>query len=350
MKSTVFNPTSVLSARTPSRVGPPVRALAALSGLLASAGAAHAYLGSCSPNDGYSLSMFVGSANWADVTYYNAGDFGPNAGGGSPNFIAPDSGKWTLLTSKGAFFPNAAARNAAVGASPPYPTSVPPGTIPAYMVGNHFPGRNFDGSNLAFRNDTPLGSGAIRYAYALDSYDFGGFTPTSVTSGTVTMQLYFCPNPGDTPPSDGTPSPDKFTMTLKDQSGNIGLEWGYTRTNEVTWRTSPSNNWTTTGIIADQTDWDGVRFDIDLSNDTFSFDYYVVATNTWQNVVPAGTALGMAMQNLTTLEWQLEDGLFAGVGGKNYFDDFSFIVPSPSAAVLLGLGTLTLSARRRRHA
>ena len=44
------------------------------------------------------------------------------------------------------------------------------------------------------------------------------------------------------------------------------------------------------------------------------------------------------MQDLTVLRWQLEDGLFAGVGGKNFFDDFAFTVnvPEPTGLVLGG--------------
>lgn len=331
-----------------SRAGRSALLALAASGALSST--ASGYIGSCAPADGYTLNIpSGGSANWVDVTYYNAGGFGANAGGGSVANIAPDSGKWKLLSSQGAFFPNLAARNAAVGTAPPYPPNVPPGTLPAYMVGNHFPGRGGDGSNLAFRNDTPAGFGAIKYGYTLDTYDFGGPAPASVTSGVVKVQLYFCPNPGDTPNPGGGHSLDKFAMTLKDQSGNVGLQWGYTRANEVTWRTSTSNVWTNTGIIADQTDWDGVRFEINLSNDTFSFDYYDVSANLWSNVVPAGTPLGMAMQNLTTLDWQLEDNLFAGIGGKNFFDDFCFmVIPAPSSLGLLVMGSALASRRRRR--
>lgn len=306
------------------------------------------YLGSFGPSDGYTL--FVpsgGPANWVDVTYYNAGAYGPNAGGGVLNPIAPDSGNWRLLSQVGGFFPSTAARNAALGGVPPYPSTNPPGTIPAYMVGGHFPGRNNDGYNLAFRNDTPIGTGPAYYEYTLDQYDFGGNIPASITSGTVTTQFYFCPNPADLPNADGTPPADKFTMTLMDALGNIGMQWGYARDNEVTWRTNPNGSWNYTGIYANDTNWDGIRIDIDLTTDTFNFEYYVVNTNTWQNIVPSGSPLGMNMTNLTTIGWQLEDGVISGLGGKNYFDDFSFVIPTPSAAALFVLGGCCFARRRR---
>lgn len=314
---------------------------------------AHAHLGSFAPADGYNIGVFWGSANWSDVTYYDAGQYGANAGGGAgPNSIVPDTGLWTLQSPVGGFFPSAAARNAAVGGSPPYPTSVPSGTVPAYMVGNHFPGRNGDGSNLAFRNDTPLGTGPAIYDYALDSYDMGS-VPSSITSGNVITEFYFCPNPADAP-NPGTPPQDKFTMTFLDSASNIGLQWGYARDNTVTWRTNPSGAWNYTGITADDTDWDGLRLDIDLTNDTFQLDYFDKSANTWLNLAPAGTALNTPMLNLTNLGWRLEDGVFTGLGGKNYFDDFTFQtrIPEPSSLALAAAAVcgVLIAARRRRAA
>lgn len=306
---------------------------------------AFANLGSFTPSDGYNISVPSGSASWSDVSYYDAGGYGANAGGGSgPNLIAPDSGKWKLLSNNGGFFPTSAARNAALGGAPPYPTTVPPGTVPAYMVGNHFPGRGGDGSNLAFRNDTPVGAGPAVYEYSLDTYDTGGPVPASVTSGTVSTEFYFCPNPGDAPNPAGPA--DKFRLSFKDGAGNIGFEWGYARDNEVYWRTSTSSNWTYTGIYADASNWDGLKVAIDLTNDTFQMDYYDISASTWLNLAPAGTALGTAMNNFTTLRWQLEDGVFSGTGGKNYFDDFKFNVPEPTSLLLVATGLLPLLRRR----
>jgi hypothetical protein len=62
---------------------------------------------------------------------------------------------------------------------------------------------------------------------------------------------------------------------------------------------------------------------MDLTADTFSMDYYDISASTWTNIVPSGTAMGQAMNDLSALRWQLEDGLSAGVGGKNFFVDFT---------------------------
>lgn len=321
-----------------------LRSLLVLSVCLASFGTAHAYLGSFTPNDGYYVQSGV---ILGDVSIYNAGASGPNAGGGpGPIQINADSGLWKLVSPVGGYFTSVATRNAAVGAGPSYPTN-PPNTAAAYIVGNHTSGRFNDGSNLAIRNDTPAGTGPMIYNYSLDTYDFGGPVPATITSGPVSTQFYFCPNPGDTP-NPGTLVGDKFTLSFMDSIGNVGLQWGYARDNSVYWRTSSSNPWTPTAFIADQTNWDGLKVDIDLTADTFGMDYYDVSANTWTNIVPSGTALGMPMQNLTTLQWQLEDNLSAGVGGKNFFDDFSFtVVPEPSTLVLAGSAVAILLWRRR---
>lgn len=298
-----------------------------------------AILGSFTPNDGYQIVQ-----PWVDVTYFNAGGYGANAGGGSYTPIAPDSGKWRVDGPVGGFFTSAAARAAATSGAPPY-GSVPSSALPIYIVGDHGPGRT-DNSSLAFRNHSPAGTGAAKYDYTIDTYDTGGPAPASVTSGVVGTQFYFCPNPADQQVP-GTIPRDKFTMSFKDSSGNIGLQWGYAAENQVYWRTSPSSSWNYTGVFANAANWDGVRVDIDLTADTFGLDYYEVSTNTWQNMVPAGTGLGMPMTNLTNLGWQLEDNVFSGVGGKNFFDDFTITVPAPGATMLLGLGGLVALRRRR---
>lgn len=329
--------------------GPFVRAAgrAAVLGVVGAAALpASAHLGSFAPADGYTLSLFSGPVNWCDVSYYNAGAYGPNSGGGpGPTNIVPDSGLWRVVGPVGGFYPTAAARNAAVGGAPPYPTSAP-GSLPIYIVGDHGPGRT-DASSLAFRNDTPRGTGAAVYDYSIDTYDTGGVAPAAVTGGPVSHQIYLRPNPSDPPNPDGTPAGDKFSLGFMDSVGNIGAQWGYARDNEIYWRPGSAGPWTYTGIYADPGDWDGVRIDIDLTADTFSLDYYDVSSTTWLNLAPAGTPLGAAMGNFTTLRWLLEDGVNSGVGGKNFFDDSSFIIPAPGAAGLLALAGAAAARRRR---
>lgn len=312
----------------------------------AGAASALAHLGSFSPADGYNVAIFSGSVNWSDVSYYNAGEYGANVGNNpGPIFQPPDTGLWRVTGQVGGFFLNSAARTATVGNAPPYPTTLPGNTFPAYIVGNHFPGRNNDGSNLALRNDTPAGTGPIQYDYSIDTYDTGGPIPSTVTSGVVSQSFYFMPDPG-TPPNPGTRARDKFVMSLKDSLNNTGFQWGYADDNEVYWRTNTSGPWNYTGVYATIGDWDGVRMDIDLTNDTFGIDYYDVTSNLWSTMVPAGTPLGTSMLNFTTIGWELADAVTTGIGGKNFFDDFSFNIPEPTTVVLAAFGLLFTLRRR----
>ena len=103
-------------------------------------------------------------------------------------------------------------------------------------------------------------------------------------------------------------------------------------------------------FIADQSNWDGLTVDMDLTNNTFSMDYYDVSLNTTFPLVPT-TLMGQAMNDFTVLGWQLEDGLFAGNAGKNFFDDFSFnvAIPEPGSMALAALACISaLGIRRKR--
>jgi hypothetical protein len=336
-----------------NRLAVGLRAGCALVVCLALASSANAYLGSFTPADGYNINLIQ---PWVDVSYFNSGANGPNAGGGVFGHIPPDSGLWKVAPGAvGGIYNSAANRAAALVGVPPYPAVIPPtGSAPIYIVGDHSPGRT-DNSALAFRNDSPAGTGPAQYQYTIDVYDTGGGggnvgpLPSSVTTGVVTTQFYFCPNPAD-PPNPGAKPRDKFTMSFVDGSGSVGFQWGYAAQNEVYWRLQATDPWTYTSVIADATNWDGVKVDIDLDAQTFVLDYYDVSTNTWSNMIPVMN-LGMSMTNLTRLDWQLEDNVFSGVGGKNFFDDFGFVygVPEPSSLVLLLVVTLGLVTVQRRN-
>lgn len=324
-----------------------LRPVSALALLAAASAPALAHLGSFTPADGYSISIYNGPANWCDVTMYNAGQYGPNSGGGSgPTNIAYNTGPWRVISQAGAFFPSAAARNASIGTAPPYPNFIPSTTVPVYLVGDHFGGRT-DNSALAFRNNVPAGSnGPAVYDYDIDTYDTGGTAPASITSGTVSYSIYFASAP-DAPIQPGARYPQKFHQSVLDSIGNIGAQWGWALDNEIIWRDSPSSAWNYTGLHTNG-GWDAMRTTLDLSAGTFMLEFYDSVGNTWNTIAPAGTMMGASMGNFTGLRWQLEDGIYAGLGGKNFFDDASFSIPTPGALSLAGLAMVASLPRRRR--
>jgi hypothetical protein len=89
---------------------------------------AMAYLGSFGPSDGYYAQY---GTMLGDVTYYNAGQSGPNAGGGPTVQIAADSGLWTLQSPVGGVFDNSTDRNNYIALGLPHPAARTTSTISA---------------------------------------------------------------------------------------------------------------------------------------------------------------------------------------------------------------------------
>jgi hypothetical protein len=190
----------------------------------------------------------------------------------------------------------------------------------------------------------------MEYDYTLDTFDFGGVAPSSVTNGIVYTSFRFCPNPSD-PPNPGTVPRDKFIMSFKDSLGNIGLQIGYAGDNSVYWRAGSSGSWNYPGIIADSTNWDQFTVSVDLSADTFGITYHQIVPNITSTLAPIGTPLGASMLDQTHLGWWLSDQVAGGVGGKNFFDNFGFavsIVPEPSTQLLFAFGSCSMWLLRRR--
>jgi hypothetical protein len=328
-----------------------LRACGLIVAALALAPPADAYLGGFEQADGY---HFIGGLpdNWIDVTHYNAGQHGANAGGGSQVPIPYNTGLWKVNSQVGAFFPTATLRNFYIGTAPPYPISgsLPPGTtVGAYVIGDHPGGRT--GNALGLRNYTPPGTGRIEYDYTLDTYDFGGIAPASVTSGPVQASFWFWPSDPDPPVQ---PIQEKLIMSYTDSGGNIGFQWGYARDNSVYWRPGSSGAWNPTGVVADNLQYDGVTVDIDLTSQTFGINYFDTSTSTNITIVPGLTPLGASMADFTHIGWSLTDNVLSGPGGwggKNFFDDFSFkAVPEPGSVLAASCGLTACLFRRRRLA
>lgn len=275
-----------------------------------------ALLSSFEVADGYGL---ITSVIGDEVSYYKAGV--PSGGGPSPApTITPNSGLWKITSSAGGFYSNSADRSALNSS-----------LIAIYAVGNHSGGRT--GNALALRNDSN-GPGPMTEEYSLDALDFGGVSPNSSTITNVLMGFYFCPNPSGGSSSSG--SAEKFIMSLMDSTNNVGLELGYDYNNNVFWRDAAGTHYPS--IVADALAYDGFSVNIDLITDTFSLNYFDASANSTNALASSGTSLLTGMTNFTKIRWSLNDGgNNQGLGGKNFFDDFSFKVTSVAEPSVLEL-------------
>lgn len=189
------------------------------------------------------------------------------------------------------------------------------------------------------------------YNYSINSDDFGGINPTAVSSGTVELDYWICPDTwsGDIASfaAEGIYQTTSLLNSDGDVLASVGMySLGDSNSPEVHYSVD-GVNWTDTGLIADSSTWTNVTMSIDLDAMTSQISFTDVDSSTVTSANLAW-ASGVTDTTVTTLNFQQVDGI-----SKNYFDDFAFTaitaaVPEPSVALLgfvLLLGTL---AQRRR--
>ena len=273
----------------------------------------------------------------ADLTRYNAGEWGINNSGpgGGPSDIADNSGLWQALAggrlhedlNAPYYYGGSDNRNYAL----------------AYQYLGHQGTQVLD--LLALDTD-------LSYRYNLDNRDFNSLAPSSTTSHLVTMSFWFCPTDWD----DGYSS-NIFGMGVRDDAGNTVMEIGYTGSNQFQYRLPGSSVWQTTAFSAGTTGWNQVIVSIDTSKDWASLQFQGYDDNTatlgsMQDVF-IDTNLGTSVGAITQLQWDLHGGdLGAGnYGFKHYFDDFTFsavAVPEPGSALLSATVGFIVLIRRKR--
>ncbi|MBL9129805.1 MAG: PEP-CTERM sorting domain-containing protein [Verrucomicrobiaceae bacterium] len=288
-----------------------------------------------------------------DITRYNAGLYGTNAGGpgGGAADIIDNTGAWTALL--GGRLNEDLGGTLANGYQ--YFGNTSTGNIflqnrdyvHAYRYGA---ARNGTQVLNLLAQDTSL-----RYNYALDSRDLGGTNPAATANSIIAMTFWFCP--ADT---DDTDVDNLFGLTLRDAAGQSVVEVGYTGENIVQYRLPGGGGWISTGSTAGSQGWSEMNVTLNTATDVVSLSVRayddinaVLGTTT---TLLANQVLGLDAGALTDLRWDLRGGPLnnGAVSYKNYFEDFSFAVtpvpvPEPGSALCAALGWLFLARRRRSN-
>jgi hypothetical protein len=280
-----------------------------------------AYLGGFEAGDGYDNTYTVSVAPYI-LNNYNAGQYGTNNGGpgGSFTSITPNTGEWVKNDA------------GAVGGL-------------RYLLGHALFGVHSHTGNvmLGMRNNNVNVQQDLSYTYSLDSRDFNGLAPSSVTRGTIAWSLWVCP---DAPTAATNPATEAFYWNFKDTGGNQGMQVGWDTSNHLIYRTSAASAWTTVAPTYQLSDTSYSRLDfvLDLSNQLISLDYS--ADGTIENTAFSNIALGTQMNDFTKLDWTLTYG-----NAKSFYDDSVFIVtvPEPSGAMLVGISFAVFGILRRRR-
>lgn len=206
---------------------------------------------------------------------------------------------------------------------------------------------------LDLRTESQYASGGdgANYNYAINSDDFGGVNPSTVNSGSVSLDFWICPDTWSGDLNFFTPTGIYQTSSLLNSSGDVVAAIGmYSLGNQNAPEIHYSVdgiNWMSTGLQADNNSWTQVTMDVDLDAMTTTIGYTDIGSNSYQSSSLAWAG-SVTDTSVTTLNIQMVDGVT-----KNYYDDFNFTVaasavPEPSSACLIALGMGVLANRRRR--
>lgn len=281
---------------------------------------ARAYLGGFEDQDGY---QDGGVLPMRDVSSYNAGQYGTNNGGPGGSFA-------NITANSGLFYKSDVGR-----IDDNY----------GELVAHH--GLAHSGaSGLVLRSTAGFGDtggDGADYRYYFDSRDFNGGTPSAVTTGTIDIDYWACPQTaffavGQVTTTEFFNAAGETVFAL----GTLG-QGGLTSRPLIDWY--DASGWHTTSIVGNNADWDHVMLTFDLDNDTINFSYFESLTGTTHYVI-SGAVADRPLTSLAGIR-------FTAVANteKNSYDDFAIgasAVPEPGS-ILLMVGALAsvVSGRRR---
>ncbi len=285
---------------------------------------AHAYLGGFENVDGYAPFL-------NDVANFNAGQYGPNAGGGVFNPITPNTGLWTKLQ------------------GPLVPTW---GTLgPAYATGHQYYDRtnygypNLDQALIITTNADGWNAGPQEYSYMVDSFDLGGVNPISTGGDIVQISFWACVLLHGTGEGGGLgPGTIGDVISFYDNTGNLGFSVGYQQPAITTdFAAINVGSWTPSTVAVNPSAYHRWDITLNLNLQTVSIDIFEASVLT---TLVSNAPLINAMNNFTEMRFLSTPGVN---NAKIWaLDDFGMsvqAVPEPSAIALAAFGLIGLSTR-----
>ncbi len=282
---------------------------------------AHAYLGGFENVDGYAPFL-------NDVSTYNAGQYGPNAGGGSFTPIPPNSGLWQKLQ------------------GPLWPAPGTAGGV-AYATGHQNADRTNPGTPdqalIITTNADGWTGGSQEYSYQIDSFDLGGVNPNATGGQVVNLSFWSCSwIPGSGEGGGLGPGTIANTVSFYDSLGNLGFAVGGIQPGTTTdFAATNVGSWLQSSVAVGTSSYHRWDIRLDLNNQTVSIDVFESATLT---PLVVNAPLINPMVDFSEMR-------FLSAPGVNNdkvwaLDDFTMSVPEPSAMMLASVSAACLFLRR----
>ncbi len=281
------------------------------------------YLGSFEVQDGYQDGS---QTPVRDVSTYNAGAYGTNANG--------PGGTATPITPNDGLFVKYDQGNVSDGYGE--------------LVAHHSLGHSGNAA-LVLRSSAGFGDtggDGVDYAYSFDNRDFGGVSPTMITSGTIAMDYWMKPQTSFF--QTGTVTSTAFLNSAGDTIFAVGTVGQGIFDARPFIEYQDASGWHVTSILGNNTSYDHIMLSFDLDSNTVSFSYYASLTGV-TTLLASDVAAAAPIDNLSGIHFTAQANT-----EQNAYDDFSIaasiaVVPEPSSLLVVLIGVMTCFGRRRQR-